>query len=76
MKRQGRVSLLYPSFCWNAESFINPAISAESIMSCLDVYKRQALHKAGIVINRKVLADLAMNHPEAFKAIVAKAKAA
>ena len=29
-----------------------------------------ALHKAGIEINRKVLADLAMNHPEAFKAIV------
>ena len=35
-----------------------------------------ALHKAGIEINRKVLADLAMNHPEAFKAIVAKAKVA
>ena len=32
------------------------------------------IHKAGIQINRKVLADLAMNHPEAFKAIVAKAK--
>ena len=30
------------------------------------------LHKAGIEINRKVLADLAMNHQEAFKAIVAK----
>ena len=29
-----------------------------------------ALHKAGIEINRKVLADLAVNHPEAFKAIV------
>ena len=35
-----------------------------------------ALHKAGIEINRKVLADLAVNHPEAFKAVVAKAKAA
>ena len=34
------------------------------------------LAKAGIEMNRKVLADLAMNHPEAFKAIVAKAKAA
>ena len=34
------------------------------------------LHKAGIEINRKVLADLAVNHPEAFKAIVEKAKAA
>ena len=32
------------------------------------------LHKAGIEINRKVLADLAMNNPEAFKAIVEKAK--
>jgi large subunit ribosomal protein L20 len=30
-----------------------------------------ALHKAGIEINRKVLADLAMNNPQAFKAIVA-----
>ena len=34
------------------------------------------LHKAGIEINRKVLADLAVNHPEAFKAVVAKAKVA
>ncbi len=34
------------------------------------------LRKAGIEINRKVLADLAMNHPDAFKAIVEKAKAA
>ena len=33
-----------------------------------------ALHKSGIEMNRKVLADLAMNHPEAFKAIVEKAK--
>jgi len=33
-----------------------------------------ALHKAGIEINRKVLADLAMNEPQAFKAIVQKAK--
>jgi len=32
------------------------------------------LHKANIEINRKVLADLAMNHPKAFKAIVEKAK--
>ncbi|MDR2775588.1 MAG: 50S ribosomal protein L20 [Tannerella sp.] len=32
------------------------------------------LKEAGIEINRKVLADLAMNNPEAFKAIVAKAK--
>jgi large subunit ribosomal protein L20 len=33
-----------------------------------------ALNKAGIEINRKVLADLAVNNPEAFKAIVSKVK--
>ncbi|MDG5798751.1 50S ribosomal protein L20 [Marinilabiliaceae bacterium ANBcel2] len=33
------------------------------------------LNKQEIRINRKVLADLAMNHPEAFKAVVKKAKA-
>ena len=33
-----------------------------------------ALHKAGIEINRKVLADLVMNNPQAFKAIVEKVK--
>ena len=33
-----------------------------------------ALHKAVIEIDRKVLADLAVNNPEAFKAIVAKVK--
>ena len=32
------------------------------------------LAKAGIEINRKVLADLAMNNPEAFKAIVEQVK--
>ena len=32
------------------------------------------LHKAGIEINRKVLADLAVNNPQACKAIVEKAK--
>ena len=30
------------------------------------------LREAGIEINRKVLADLAVNHPEAFKAVIAK----
>ena len=34
------------------------------------------IHKAGIQINRKVLADLAVNNPEAFKAIVDKVKVA
>ncbi len=33
-----------------------------------------ALHKNNIEINRKVLADLAMNNPDAFKAIVDKVK--
>ena len=33
-----------------------------------------ALHKNGIEINRKVLADLAVNNPEAFKALVDKVK--
>ncbi len=32
------------------------------------------LSKAGIDLNRKVLADLAMNNPEAFEAIVKKVK--
>lgn len=32
------------------------------------------LSKSGIALNRKTLADLAMNHPEAFKAIVEKVK--
>jgi large subunit ribosomal protein L20 len=33
-----------------------------------------ALHEKNIEINRKTLADLAMNNPEAFKAIVDKVK--
>jgi large subunit ribosomal protein L20 len=33
-----------------------------------------ALKKGGIDLNRKVLADLALNHPEAFKGIVEKVK--
>ena len=32
------------------------------------------INNKGIQLNRKVLADLAMNHPKAFKAIVDKAK--
>ncbi|MBD8348893.1 50S ribosomal protein L20 [Dysgonomonas sp. HDW5A] len=50
---------------------INAAARAEGMS-----YSRLmgALHKAGIEINRKVLADLALNHPEAFTAIVNKVK--
>lgn len=33
------------------------------------------IHKAGIEINRKVLADLALNNPAAFKAVCDKVKA-
>ena len=33
-----------------------------------------ALHKSGIELNRKALADLAMNHPDAFKAVVETVK--
>ena len=33
-----------------------------------------AFNKSGMVMNRKVLADLAMNHPEAFKAVVDQLK--
>jgi len=33
-----------------------------------------ALKKGEVSLNRKVLADLAMNHPQAFKAIVEKVK--
>ena len=33
-----------------------------------------ALKKNNIELNRKVLADLAMNHPEAFKAVVDQVK--
>lgn len=32
------------------------------------------MNKSGIELNRKVLADLAMNHPDAFKAVVEKVK--
>ncbi|HTL82507.1 MAG TPA: 50S ribosomal protein L20 [Bacteroidia bacterium] len=33
-----------------------------------------AANKKGITLNRKTLADLAMNHPEAFKAVVNSVK--
>ncbi len=34
------------------------------------------LNKAGVEVDRKVMADLAMNQPEAFKALVEKAQTA
>jgi len=32
------------------------------------------VHKKGMELNRKTLADLAMNHPEAFKAVIDSVK--
>jgi large subunit ribosomal protein L20 len=42
------------------------------------VYSRfiDGLNKAGISMDRRALADLAMNQPAAFKAVIAQAKAA
>lgn len=50
---------------------INAAVREEGMS-----YSRfmHALSEKGIEMNRKVLADLAMNNPEAFKAIVDKVK--
>jgi large subunit ribosomal protein L20 len=50
---------------------INAAVREEGMSYSEFIGK---LAKAEITINRKVLADLAMNQPEAFKAIVAKVK--
>src|SRR5574344_2502594 len=50
---------------------INAAVRLEGLS---DSQLMGALKKAGIEINRKVLADLAMNQPQAYKAIVEKAK--
>lgn len=59
------------------------AISAHSIQRINAAARQEGLsysmlmgliHKAGIEINRKVLAELAMNNPAAFKAIVEKVK--
>ena len=50
-------------------------INAAVRMEGLSYSKLMGLvHKAEVNMNRKVLADLAMNQPEAFKAIVAKVK--
>lgn len=51
-------------------------INAAARQEGISYSKLMGLLKAkGIEINRKVLADLAMNHPEAFKAIVNQARA-
>ena len=48
---------------------INAAVREEGMSYSVFMGK---LHDKGIEINRKTLADLAMNEPEAFKAIVKK----
>ena len=50
---------------------INAAVRPEGLSYSQFIHK---LDKANLNLNRKVLADLAMNHPEAFKAVVAKVK--
>ena len=49
-------------------------INAAARLEDLSYSKLMGLHKAGIEINRKVLADLALNNPAAFKAVVDKVK--
>ncbi len=52
---------------------INAGVRAEGL-----TYSQfmNGVKRAGLTLDRKVLADLAMNQPEAFKAIVAEAQAA
>ena len=50
---------------------INAAVRAEGLSYSQFM---GLVHKAGIEMNRKVLADLAMNQPEAFAAVIAKVK--
>lgn len=54
---------------------INAAVRAEDATM---TYSRfiSGLLKAGVEVDRKVMADLAMNQPEAFKGLVDKAKSA
>ncbi len=54
---------------------INAAVRAEDAGL---TYSRfiDGLLKAGVIVDRKVMADLAMNQPEAFKGLVDKARAA
>ena len=46
---------------------INAAVRAEGMSYSRFIH---LLHQKDIQLNRKVLADLAMNHPETFKAVV------
>ena len=50
---------------------INAAVRAEGLTYSVFINK---LHTNGIELDRKVLADLAMNNPETFKGLVASVK--
>ena len=50
---------------------INAAVKAEGLTYSKFIH---ALNEKGITMNRKVLADLAMNNPESFKEIVKSVK--
>lgn len=50
---------------------INAAVRVEDLSYSKFIHK---LNLKGVTLNRKVLADLAMNHPAAFKAVVDKVK--
>lgn len=50
---------------------INAAVREEGMSYSVFMHR---LNEKGIDLNRKVLADLAMNEPEAFKALVASVK--
>jgi large subunit ribosomal protein L20 len=50
---------------------INAAVRAEGLTYSEFIHK---LNQKGITLDRKVLADLAMNNPESFKSLVASVK--
>lgn len=50
---------------------INAAVRAEGLTYSEFIHK---LNEKGIDLDRKVLADLAMNHPETFKNLIAEVK--
>jgi ribosomal protein L20 len=50
---------------------LTPALASTE---CPTVNSWASAQKKGIELNRKVLADLAMNHPAAFKAVVDQVK--
>ncbi|MBN9351678.1 MAG: 50S ribosomal protein L20 [Chitinophagaceae bacterium] len=50
---------------------INAAVRAEGLTYSEFIHK---LHEKGIDLNRKVLADIAMNEPESFKSLISNVK--